>query len=264
MMDNAAARLVTSSTEGAVATVVLDNPGKLNALPLAGWAELERVVRGHSEDDAVRCVVLGGGGDKAFCAGADISELPDTRGDAAGAREYNGVFAEALDAVADCRHPTVAAIRGVCTGGGLEIACACDIRVATASARFGIPINRLGHVVGYPEMEHLLAAAGRGLMLEFLLEARIIDAEEALRRGLVGRMVADEELDAAVAQASASIAAGAPLANRTTKRMLRRLRDLAPLSEAELDEANQICDSEDYAEGLRAFLAKEKPDFKGR
>jgi enoyl-CoA hydratase/carnithine racemase len=263
-MDNAAAQLITSSTEGAVTTVVLDNPGKLNAMPLAGWAELARVVRVHSDDDAVRCVVIRGAGDKAFCAGADISELPDTRGDIAAAREYGDVFAEAFNAVADCRHPTVAAVLGACTGGGLEIASACDIRIAGASARFGIPINRLGHVVCYQEMETLLAVAGRGLMLEFLLEARVIDAEEALSRGLVGRMVADKDLDATVAETAARIAEGAPLANRTTKQMLRRLQDPAPLTEAELDEANKICDSEDYAEGLRAFLAKEKPDFKGR
>ncbi|MCH7832591.1 MAG: enoyl-CoA hydratase/isomerase family protein, partial [Proteobacteria bacterium] len=96
-MDNPAAQLVASSTKGTVATVVLDNPGKLNAMPLAGWAELARVVRMHSEDDAVRCVVIRGAGDKAFCAGADISELPDTRGDMAAARDYGNVFAEAFN-----------------------------------------------------------------------------------------------------------------------------------------------------------------------
>jgi len=255
---------VLLTIDGVIATVVLNNPSKLNAMPLAGWAELGRVVRSLSDDDALRCVVLRGGGDKAFCAGADIAELPDTRGDAAGARAYGKAFAEALDAVADCRHPTVAAIRGACTGGGLEIASACDIRIAAASARFGIPINRLGHVVGYPEMVHLLAAAGRALVLEFLLEARVIEAKEAQQRGLVGRVVAEGELDGAVAEAAGRIAAGAPLANRTTKRTIKRLQDPSPLSEAELDEANRICDSKDYAEGLRAFLAKEKPTFEGK
>jgi len=263
-MDNAASGYVTMTTSGAVATVVLDNPGKLNALPLAGWAELARVMRALSDDDGVRCVVIRGAGDKAFCAGADIAELPGTRGDAAGARDYGAVANEALDAVAECRHPTVAAVRGACTGGGLEVACACDIRIAAASSRFGIPINRLGHVLGYSEMKQLLAVAGPELMLEILLEARILDAEEAGRRGLVGRVVADAELDATVAATVQRIASGAPLANRTTKRFLRRLSDPAPLSAAELDEANRICDSEDYAEGLRAFLAKEKPGFKGR
>lgn len=255
---------ITQKKDGSVVTVLLDNPDKLNALNLASWDELARVMTALSEDDEIRCVVIRGVGERAFCAGADISELPVKRGDAAGARQYGAVTDAAMEAITECRHPTLAAIRGPCTGGGLEIACACDIRIAGASARFGVPINRLGHVLGHMEMKLVLAAAGPELLLEMLLEARIIDAEEALRRGLVGRVVPDGELDATVAAAAERIAEGAPLSNRTTKKFLRRLSSPAPLSEAELDEVNTVCDSDDYAEGLRAFLAKEKPDFKGK
>ncbi|NQV84277.1 MAG: enoyl-CoA hydratase/isomerase family protein [Rhodospirillales bacterium] len=255
---------ITQKRDGFVATVLLDNPDKLNALNLASWEELARVLTALSEEDDVRCVVIQGAGERAFCAGADISELPVKRGDAAGARQYGAATDAAIEAITGCLHPTVAAIRGPCTGGGLEIACACDIRIAGSSARFGVPINRLGHVLGHMEMKLVLAAAGPELLMEILLEARIIDAEEAARRGLVGRVVPDGELEATVAAAAGRIAEGAPLSNRTTKKFLRRLSSPAHLSEAELDEVNTICDSDDYTEGLRAFLAKQKPVFEGK
>ncbi len=255
---------ITLNKDGSVTTVLLDNPDKLNALNLASWGELGCVMTELSEDEDIRCVVIRGAGERAFCAGADITELPSVRGDGAGARQYGAVTDAAIEAITGCRHPTVAAIRGPCTGGGLEIACACDIRIAGASARFGVPINRLGHVLGHLELKLVLVAAGQELLLEMLLEARIIDAEEALRRGLVGRVVADGELDATVRATAERIAEGAPLSNHTTKKFLRRLYDPAPLSEAEVDEVNSICDTDDYAEGLRAFLAKEKPVFEGK
>ena len=255
---------ITQKRDGFTATVLLDNPDKLNALNLASWHELARVMKELSEDDKIRCVIIRGAGDRAFCAGADISELPTKRGNAASARQYGAATDAAIEAIAGCRHPTVAAVQGPCTGGGLEIACACDIRIASSSARFGLPINRLGHVLAPLEMKLVLAAAGPQLLLEMLLEARIIDAEEALRRGLAGRVVPDGDLDATVAAAANRIAEGAPLSNRTTKTFLRRLSNPEPLSEAEMDEANTICDSDDYAEGLRAFLAKEKPVFEGK
>ncbi len=254
---------IINSTEGPIATGVIENPDKLNALSLAAWAELGRVMRLVSENDGVRCVVVRGSGDKAFCAGADIAEFPEVRATAAQARAYGHVVAETLAALTECRHPTVAMILGACTGGGLEVACGCDIRLSGASARFGVPINRLGHAFAFAEMTPVLAVAGRGLVLELLLEGRIMGAEEALRRGLVSRVVADADLEAEVQATAERIAGGAPLANRATKKFLNRLADPRPLSEAEIDEAFELCDSEDYAEGLRAFLAKEKPTFEG-
>ena len=254
---------ILHSTDGPIATVVIDNPDKLNALSLGAWAELGRVMRVLSENDAIRCVVIRGSGDRAFCAGADISEFPDVRATAAQAGAYGKVVTETLAALTGCRHPTVAMIHGACTGGGLEVACGCDIRIAGASARFGVPINRLGHAFAFAEMTPVLAVAGRSLVLELLLEGRIMGAEEAQRRGLVSRVVADADLEAEVRATAGRIAGGAPLANRATKKFLNRLADPRPLSEAEIDEAFELCDSKDYAEGLRAFLAKEKPAFEG-
>ncbi|MGH6660444.1 MAG: enoyl-CoA hydratase-related protein [Rhodospirillales bacterium] len=255
---------ISHTVQGAVFTVVIDNPSKLNALTRDDWAELGRTMTALSGNDAIRCIVVRGAGDKAFSAGADISEFPETRANAAQARAYGAIVAEALQAIQDCAHPTLAMINGVCTGGGAEIACSCDIRIAGASARFGVPINRLGHAFAYAEMAPVLAVLGRAMVLELLLEGRILDAAEAERRGLVSRVVADGELEAEVAATAARIAEGAPLANRMTKRFVRRLADPRPLSAAETAEAYALCDSSDYAEGLAAFLAKRKPKFEGR
>jgi len=252
------------AVEGAVYTVVIDNEAKLNALDLDTWGELGRTMAALGNNAAIRCVVVRGAGDRAFSAGADIAEFPNTRANAAQARAYGAVVAETLTAIQDCAHPTLAMINGVCTGGGMEIACACDIRIAAASARFGVPINRLGHAFAYAEMAPVVAVLGRALVMELLLEGRILDSEEAARRGLVSRVVADHGLEAEVAATAARIAEGAPLANRATKRFLRRLADGRPLTAAETAEAYALCDSADYAEGLAAFLAKRKPKFEGR
>lgn len=250
--------------EDTVATVVLDNPGKMNALTLDAWAALGRAMTALSENTGLRCVVIRGAGDRAFSAGADISEFPEIRATAAQARAYGAVVAETLTALTGCIHPTVAAIQGVCTGGGLEVACGCDIRISNTSARFGAPINKLGHAFAHAEMRTVLAAAGRNLVLELILEGRILDAGEALGRGLVNRVVADEDFDDEIRATSQRIASGAPLVNRTAKKFLRRLDDPAPLSPAEIDEGYDLCDSKDYAEGVRAFLAKQKPTFEGK
>ena len=255
---------ILQTIDGPIATVVLNNPDKMNALTLDAWAGLGRVIAALSENTDLRCVVIRGAGDKAFCAGADIADFVENRADAAQARDYGAVVAETLNALVGCLHPTVAVIQGACTGGGLEIACCCDIRIANASSRFGVPINRLGHAFAYPEMAPVVAAVGRRMVLELLLEGRIMDSGEAERCGLVNRVVVDKDLDVEAEATAGRIAEGAPLANRATKKFLNRLLDPTPLTREELDEAYELCDSEDYAEGMRAFLAKEKPDFKGR
>ncbi len=251
-------------TKGTVATVVLNNPDKRNAITLEGWAGLGQIMAALSDNTELRCVVIRGAGDRAFSAGADIAEFPQVRANAAQALEYGAIVADALAAVTGCMHPVVAVIQGACTGGGLEIACGCDIRITNSSGRFGVPINKLGHSFAYAELQTVLAAAGRTLILELILEGRIMDATEALSWGLVNHLVADDEFDDEIMATTDRIVSGAPLVSRTTKKFLRRLNDPAPLTQAEIDEGYALCDSEDYAEGLRAFLAKEKPAFEGR
>ena len=250
--------------DAAIATVVLNNPEKLNALSFAMWMRLGEVMRELEADDGVRCIVLRGAGDKAFAAGADIAEFETTRANARVAKDYGKKIESTMRAVAECRHPTVAMIHGVCVGGGLEIASQCDLRICGASSRFGIPINKLGLVVGYGEMAALIDLVGRATALEILLEGRVFGAAEAKEKGLVNRVVADGEVEAEALAAAARIAAGAPLVARWHKKFARRLADSRPLSDAERDESYACFDSEDYRIGFKAFLAKIKPEFKGK
>ena len=249
---------------GAIATVVLNNPDKLNALSVVMWMRLGEIVHQLESDDSVRCIVLRGAGDKAFAAGADISEFEKVRSNARVAKDYGDKIEGTMHAVKDCRHPTVAMIHGVCVGGGLEIASQCDLRICGESSRFGIPINKLGLVVGYGEMAALIDLAGRATAVEILLEGRVFGAAEAKEKGLVSRVVADDQVEAEALAAAARIAAGAPLVARWHKQFARRLADPRPLTEAERDEGYACFDTEDYRIGFNAFLAKTKPEFKGK
>ncbi|MDV7338672.1 enoyl-CoA hydratase-related protein [Terasakiella sp. A23] len=250
--------------EGAIVTVVLNNPEKRNALTKPAWAKLGEVMEELSKDNDLRCVILRGAGDEAFAAGADIGEFPTERSSAAQAKAYGEVVTRTVKAIEECQHPTIALIKGACTGGGLEIACACDMRIAGESSRFGVPINRLGHTLAYPELDAILRLVSPAVMLELLLEGRVLDADYALRVGMINRIVEDWEVEEEVRVVADRIAKGAPLAARLHKKMVRRLKQPAPLSQSELDEAFSTCDSEDYQVGFKAFMEKKTPVFKAK
>jgi enoyl-CoA hydratase len=169
-----------------------------------------------------------------------------------------------MQAIGACTHPTVALIRGACIGGGLEIAATCDLRICGAGSRFGVPINRLGLTMGYGELQGLMALVGKAAALEILLEGRIYDAEDALRLGLVNRVVADEAVESEAYATAERIAAGAPLVARWHKQYIARLTPAVHLSAEERDEGYACFDTEDYRTGVQAFLTKKKPEFKGR
>ena len=255
---------VLPARDGDIATVTLSNPGKLNALDLGMWKRLGEVMRELDRDKTLRCIVLRGAGDKAFAAGADISEFAKTRKDSKSAKRYGAQLEATMDAVARCCHPVVAMIHGACVGGGLEIASQCDLRICGASSRFGIPINKLGLVVGYGEMRGLIDLVGRAVALEILLEGRVFGAEEAREKRLVNRVVPDDKVEEEALASARRIAEGAPLVARWHKKFARRLAKARALTKAELDEAYACFDTEDYRIGFRAFLAKKKPEFKGK
>ena len=250
--------------DGAIATVTLNNPEKLNALSFAMWNRLGEIMRELEADDSLRCIVLRGAGTQAFAAGADISEFERVRTNAKVAKDYGCKIEDTMRAVQECRPPTLAMIHGVCVGGGLEIASQCDFRICGESSRFGIPINKLGLVVGYGEMQALIGLVGRASALEVLLEGRVFGAAEAKEKGLVNRVVADDQVEAETLAAAARIAAGAPLVARWHKKFARRLADPRPLSDVERDEGYACFDTEDYHIGIKAFLAKRQPQFKGK
>ena len=254
---------VTHNIEGVLANVIINNPEKMNSISLEGWSEFGRLLRELSANNSLRCIIIRGAGDRAFSAGADISEFPKVRINAAQAVSYGAVVAEGLLALRSCVHPTLAAIQGVCTGGGMEIACGCDLRIANTSARFGVPINKLGHAFAFAEMQTVLSSVDRKLVLELILEGCIINADEALKRGLLNRVVENDLFENEISSTVNRIIEGAPLVNRAAKKFLNRLEDLTPLSEEEIAEGYALCDTNDYAEGVRAFLAKDKPVFEG-
>src|SRR5215471_10718125 len=192
--------------EGAIATIVLNRPDKLNALTKAMWQELRSAVETASADDSLRCIILRGAGEKAFSPGNDIGEFATERSNKTQAIVYGRAMHATLAALETCRHPLVVQIHGICVGGGLEIASLCDLRICGESSRFGVPIKNLGLVLAYPEMEPLLRLAGR-----------ILSAAEAKERGLVTRVVPDGEVAAEALATARMIAEGAPLVARWHK-----------------------------------------------
>ncbi len=262
MTDNVAGRVLLER-EGDLAWVTLSHPGSLNAITVGMWRELRDVFDAIARDGALRCVIVRGEGGN-FAAGADIREFPAQRADAAGVQHYHReVLAPALRAVAMCPHPVVAQIEGVCVGGGLEIASQCDLRIAGESARFGVPINRLGFPMAPDEMSGLLALVGRAATLAILLEGRVFGAAEARELGLLTRVVPDDQVAIAARRSAERIAAGAPLAARINKRLSRRLAAGGALTEDEYQDYFSYADSRDHKEGVRAFLAGVDPSFSG-
>ncbi len=177
-----------------IATVVLNRPAKMNALNKPMWAGIGDALRDLSKDDQLRCIVIRGAG-ATFSPGADIAEFESTRANSSQAAEYGELMHRAMYGIRDCRHPTVALIEGVCVGGGLELASMADIRICGVSSRFGVPINRIGVVMPYPEISALIDLVGRATALEIVLEGRVFGADEAEEKGLVTRVVPDDKVE---------------------------------------------------------------------
>jgi enoyl-CoA hydratase/carnithine racemase len=250
--------------DGEIATVVLNRPDKLNALTKSMWQRLGDVFIELDADESLRCIVVRGAGQKAFAPGNDIAEFDRERSNVAQARAYGAVMTRTIEAMGGCRHPVVAQIHGICVGGGLEIAGLADIRICGESSRFGVPINKLGLVMAYSEIGALIRLAGEAVALEILLEGRVFGAHEALQKGLVTRVVPDADVEVEARVTARRIADGAPLVARWHKQFARRFRDPRPLTAQDLEEGYACYATEDFQIGRRAFLAKVKPEFKGR
>lgn len=245
-----------------VATLILNRPDKMNALNLEMWGELSVHLERIAADCGLRCLVLRGAGGH-FAAGADLAEFRAARWTTEQATSYGEAMLRALHGIRDCPHPTVAAIEGNCIGGGLEIAAMCDLRLASREARFGVPIQKIGVTMPYPELSDLVALLGRATMLELLLEGGVHDAQWAYDKGLVTRLSEPAQFEKDLAALCQKIASGSPLSHRNHKAMARRCQSADPLTATELRDAYAACEAADYREGVEAFLAKRRPVFRG-
>ena len=250
----------------AVATITFNRPDQRNAISYEMWRSLAEIVEELETDTSVRCVIFRGAGGEAFSAGADIKDFDEHRYDSTSAARYAKAFESALDRIEKLRCPTISAIQGFCVGGGLELAAATDIRIATAESKFGVPVARLGLTAGWDELRRMIAVAGVPAVKYLLLSGRIIDIDDAVRFGLVTAVVADEDFDAEVEKLASQIASGAPLAAEDHKIMIRRLSvepDTEKLSEDDFNLQFRVFDSADFRAGVKAFKAKRRPVFRG-
>lgn len=257
-------RLVRDS-EGPVRWIIADNQPRHNAYNTAMWEALPGLIAEAEADPAVRVVILTGAGERAFSAGADISEFEEARtGDAAD--RYDELNHRAFEAVTNCAKPTIAMIHGFCMGGGLELALCCDIRYAAEGSQYAVPAAKLG--IGYNPrwIRPMLSVVSAAVAKEILFTGRRLSTQQAYEMHLISRVLPGAELRAATLALAAEIAANAPLSIHAAKRSVDELsRHPENPDMAELDRLVAACfASEDYAEGRRAFLAKRKPRFVGR
>ncbi|GHT91030.1 enoyl-CoA hydratase [Betaproteobacteria bacterium] len=254
---------IQTQSENGLFTITLHNPDKLNAIDFSMWRDLHQAVERAAQDESIRCVVLQGAGEH-FAAGGDLEEFQHLRATLEQALAYHEEVSKALEAIRHAPHPTLAKIRGACIGGGLEIAACCDLRICDDTAKFGAPINKLGFSMYPGEMSGLLKLCGHAVIAEILLEARILSAAEAERKNLVSRVVAPEQLDDEIRGAVKRIVAGAPRVATWHKEWMRRLAHDKPLTPEEKIASFAFLETEDYREGLAAFLEKRKPQFTGK
>jgi enoyl-CoA hydratase len=250
--------------EGDIAVVTFNRPEVRNAFDLAMWERLQGVMEALSADDGLRCVVLRGAGTEAFCAGADIGAFARERGNRALEDRYAEVLHTSMQSIRLCRHPVVAMIMGACIGGGAGIATMCDFRVGGEGMKFGITARNLGIWYPYAEMDPVIELAGTGVAAEIFIEGRIFSGREAYEKGLLSRVVADEQVEGEAMALARRVASGSPLSARFHKAAIRKLRGELPISDAEHLAVNGFVETEDFHDAVRAFLAKRKPVWKGR
>ncbi len=251
-------------TADGVATVTVNRPAKLNALNRATIAELTACFTALQADDGVRAVILTGAGEKAFVAGADISELADLRADQA--ERYALAGQRLMDLIENLGKPVIAAVNGFALGGGCELAMACTLRYAAEAARLGLPETGLGLIPGFGGTQRLARLVGRGRAQELVLTGEMINAEQALAIGLVNRVVPTSDLDGAVRELAGKLAGKSLLTLRLALRAvgegLQMTQDRGCGLEAAL--FGVAAASDDAREGCNAFLEKRKPEFKDR
>jgi len=258
-------KILKSITDG-VGVVTFNNPEKRNAMSLDMWEGLGQALTELRDDEAVRVVVLVGAGDKAFVSGADISQFEKTRHNAAASEEYSRRSEAQRALLGNYPKPTISCIRGFCLGGGMQVAMLTDIRLAADNSQFGIPAAKLGIAYGYDGLKHLVSLVGPSWARLIMYTGMRIGSAEALRIGLVDRVLPGAELWDSTMEIARTISGNAPLAIKAAKITIAQvLKDPAARDMGAIKQIGLECmDSEDFREGRRAFMEKRKPEFKGK
>lgn len=249
-------------TEGPLALITINRPRRMNAISLGALEELHQAVQRAEEEEGVRAIAITGAGGKAFASGSDLEEVQR--------RNLWTAFAPLVQGLAErlerTPKPTIAAVNGVCMGGGLEVALGCDLRIASANATFATPEGKLGIIPGGGATQRLPRLVGRAWALEMLLMGETLNAEQALRIGLVTRVVEPPELLPAVRRMAEKLASCAPFVPPFMKAMVHCGMEGSLQAGLALEKIAQaaLCETEDKAEGIRAFLEKRPPVWKGR
>ena len=251
--------------EDGIGWMTYNNPERHNAMSMEMQVAVPRILAAFRDDPEVRGVVVTGAGDRAFVSGADISEFGERRTSVDARAEYDAAMADAWRGWRELDKPALAMIRGYCIGGGLLAALRTDIRIAAEGSQFGVPAARLGLGYAFGGVEELVALVGPSWAAEILFSARRLSADEALRIGLVNRVVPGDELENEVRALAQAIASNAPLTVRACKVAIREvLRPAADRNRALVDELVEACfRSDDYLEGQAAFAEKREPRFRG-
>src|SRR5712671_617719 len=258
-------KILQSIADG-VGIITFNNPEKRNAMSLDMWEGLGSALVELRDDPEVRVVIMVGAGDKAFVSGADISQFEKTRHNAEASEEYSRRSAAQRALLANYPKPVIACIRGFCLGGGMQVAMMSDIRIAAENSQFGIPAAKLGIAYGYDGLKHLVSLVGPSWARLLMYTGMRIASAEAVRIGLVDRVLPDAELWDATMEIARTISGNAPLAIKAAKITIAQvLKDPGERDTDAIKDIGTACmDSEDFREGRRAFMEKRKPQFKGK
>ncbi|MET4257609.1 enoyl-CoA hydratase [Bradyrhizobium sp. S3.12.5] len=262
---NADGKIITEVADG-VGVITFNNPDKRNAMSLEMWEGFGEALTALRDDDSVRVVIMRGAGGKAFVSGADISQFEKNRHNAAASEEYGKRSAAQRALLADYPKPTIACIQGFCLGGGMQVAMLADIRIAAHDSQFGIPAAKLGIAYGFDGLRHLVSLVGPSWARLLMYTGMRIDSTEALRIGLVERVIPDDQLWGETMAIAATISQNAPLAIKAAKITIAEvLKDESARDMTAIKAIGTACmDSADFREGRQAFMDKRKPQFQGK